>query len=43
MGGTIKGITVKIGGDTTNLKEALKGVDGQARNLQGNLKACAET
>lgn len=39
MGGTIKGITVKIGGDTTNLKEALKGVDGQARNLQGNLKA----
>lgn len=39
MGGTIKGITVKIGGDTTKLKEALKGVDGQARNLQGNLKA----
>lgn len=39
MAGTIKGITVKIDGDTTKLKEALKGVDSQSRDLQSNLKA----
>ena len=29
----IKGITVEIGGDTTKLQTALKGVNGQIKNL----------
>ena len=29
----IKGITVEIGGDTTQLQTALKGVNGQIKNL----------
>lgn len=38
MAGSIKGITVKIGGDTTGLDKALKGVNTQIRNTQSELK-----
>lgn len=34
MGSTIKGIIVSIGGDTTKLDKALKGVDRTSQNLQ---------
>lgn len=34
----IKGITVEIGGDTTKLQRALKGVNGQIKNTQSALK-----
>lgn len=34
----IKGITIEIGGDTTNLQKSLKGLDGQLRNTQNNIK-----
>ena len=34
----IKGITVKIGGDTTKLQTALKGVNTEIRNTQSQLK-----
>ena len=34
----IKGITVEIGGDTTKLQTALKGVNGQIKNTQSALK-----
>lgn len=35
----IKGITIEIGGNTTKLQEALKGVDKQIYSLNGDLKA----
>jgi chromosome segregation ATPase len=34
----IKGITVEIGGDTTKLQTALKGVNGQIKSTQSALK-----
>lgn len=34
----INGITIKIGGDTTGLDKALKGVDKTTKDLQGELK-----
>ena len=34
----IKGITVEIGGDTTKLQTALKGVNTEIRNTQSQLK-----
>ncbi len=37
-GGRIKGITVEIGGDTTGLEKALKGVNSTIRNTQTQLK-----
>lgn len=38
MAGRIAGITIEIGGDTTNLQKSLKGVDSQLRKTQSNLK-----
>lgn len=38
MGGTIKGITVEIGGDTTKLGTALKGVNATTKSLQSELR-----
>ena len=38
MANRIKGITVEIGGDTTKLQTALKGVNGEIRNTQTALK-----
>lgn len=38
MAGRISGITIEIGGDTTKLQTALKGVDNQLRSTQSNLK-----
>ena len=38
MAGRIKGITVEIGGDTSQLQSALKGVDGALKTTQTNLK-----
>lgn len=37
MASTIKGITVSIGGDTTNLKKSLEGVDKTSKDLQREL------
>lgn len=34
----IKGITIEIGGDTTKLQTALKGVNTEIRNTQAQLK-----
>lgn len=34
----IQGITIEIGGDTSKLQSALKGVDTELRKTQGNLK-----
>ena len=34
MGSRIQGITVEIGGDTTKLQNALKGVNGQIKSTQ---------
>lgn len=36
--GRIQGITVEIGGDTTKLQTALKGVNGEIKNTQSQLK-----
>lgn len=36
--GRIKGITIEIGGDTTNLQKSLKAVDSQLKTTQANLK-----
>lgn len=36
--GRIKGITIEIGGDTSDLQKSLKGVDSQLKNTQSNLK-----
>ena len=38
----IKGITIEIGGDTTKLQTALKGVNTEIRNTQAQLKGCGE-
>lgn len=38
MAGSIKGITVKIGGDTTALDKALKGINTEIRSTQSELK-----
>lgn len=38
MAGNIKGITIDIGGNTTKLTTALRGVDSQTKNLQRELK-----
>lgn len=38
MAGTIKGITIEIGGNTTKLDKALKEADSQARGLSTELK-----
>ena len=35
---SIKGLVVQIGGDTTKLQDALKGVDSEIRNTQSNLR-----
>ena len=38
MAGRISGITIEIGGDTTKLQTAMKGVDGQLKQTQTALK-----
>lgn len=38
MADRIKGITIEIGGDTSQLQSSLKGVDKQLRETQSNLK-----
>ena len=38
MASSIQGITVEIGGDTTKLQNALKGVNGQIKSTQSQLK-----
>lgn len=38
MAGRIQGITVEIGGDTTKLQTALKGVNSEIRNTQSQLR-----
>lgn len=38
MASRIAGITIEIGGDTTKLQSALKGVDSQLKTTQANLK-----
>ena len=38
MANRIMGITVEIGGDTTKLQTALKGVNGQIKGTQQQLK-----
>ena len=38
MASRIKGITIEIGGDTTKLQDALKGVDNSLKNTQTALK-----
>ena len=38
MAGRIAGITIEIGGDTTNLQKSLKGVDSQLKQTQNALK-----
>lgn len=38
MVGRIQGITVEIGGDTTKLQTALKGVNTEIRNTQSQLR-----
>lgn len=38
MASRIKGITIEIGGDTTGLRTALKGVDSQIKSTQSALK-----
>ena len=38
MANRIKGITVEIGGDTTKLQTALKGVNSEIKNTQSQLK-----
>ena len=39
MAGRIKGITVEIGGDTTGLEKALKGVNSAIKTTQSEDKA----
>ncbi|HBC98204.1 MAG TPA: phage tail tape measure protein, partial [Lachnoclostridium sp.] len=38
MANRIQGITVEIGGDTTKLTTALKGINSEIRNTQSQLK-----
>ena len=42
-GSNIKGITVEIGGSTTKLDQALKGVNKTSRDLQSELKQVNKT
>ena len=37
-GGRVKGITIEIGGDTTKLETALKGVNSEIKNTESKLK-----
>lgn len=39
MAGTIKGITIEIGGETTKLQNALKDVNSKSKDLQTELKS----
>lgn len=39
MAGSIKGITIEIGGDTTGLQTALKGVDRELKQTEKDLKS----
>ena len=39
MAGNIKGITIEIGGNTTKLEKALKGVNKTSRDLNNELKS----
>ena len=39
MAGNIKGVTIEIGGETSGLQNALKGVNDTSRNLQNELKS----
>lgn len=43
MASRIQGITVEIGGDTTKLQNALKGVNGQIKSTQSQLKDVKKT
>jgi phage-related minor tail protein len=36
---SLKGLTIEIGGDTSNLQTALKGTNSEIANLQHNLRA----
>ena len=38
MASRIQGITVEIGGDTTKLQTALKGLNGEIKSTQAQLK-----
>ena len=38
MANRIKGITVEIGGDTTKLQTALRGVNGEIKNTEAQLR-----
>lgn len=38
MASRIQGITVEIGGDTTKLRTALKGLNGEIKSTQSQLK-----
>ena len=38
MANNIKGITIEIGGDTTKLQNALKGVNGDLKSTKNELK-----
>ncbi|MDD5459879.1 MAG: hypothetical protein PHF37_10865, partial [Phycisphaerae bacterium] len=38
MAGSIKGITIELGGDTTKLDKALQGVNAKSRDLQSELR-----
>lgn len=38
MAGTIKGMTIEIGGNTTPLEQALKGVNKEIKGTQSELK-----
>ena len=38
MAGRIAGITIEIGGDTSNLQKSLKGVDSELKKTQSNLR-----
>ncbi len=42
-GSRIKGITVEIGGDTTKLQSALKGVNSEIRNVCGIVRYAIPT
>ena len=37
--GNIKGITIEIGGETTKLDKALKGINDKSKTIQNQLKA----
>ena len=43
MSGTIKGITIEIGGDNTPLQKALSEVDKKKQEYQCRIKRCDQT